>query len=687
MKYVCLACLCWLIAGCATEPVSESRAPLDASQIASWRTAQLSSADALALFDNTQALNSKLERITNAVNAIDMAYPSLGQGYSSSVLSRTLIDAARRGVNVRLLVDYQQGLAELDHLSMLAHYGNTSRGQISIRLFNAPTTQALYEGLVSVHCLPTCNDSELAEWRAMAESGQVDQATQRVLAGIYGNEARLVVHARSEPLAPSQLFSWLGASQTQALHQNAITRLLGSSTADGVSLIDSTADHPALVSHKPYHASILNHSLLIVDDQFMQLGRSLSDSHHISQGALSAEQPASSLDIAIALPKASSELRQLYQRLWTSSITLPLNVVRARVPNDELTAIMQARTECQSDQDLPCLTKSFTRWINKPLSERIHDRYQQLQANALEYDEVSPKSLSIQPLAIDSQAVFHVLENLPFMNDDAALSRPVWRPVYGQHVAHHQMISAVSLGALQSVCAKGASGQAQQVHIQTGDAFLSANILAELALMVEGRVPCANVDINLYTNNSIKRPVSATLAQNTIKALLEHQATKGRSDYGASIRYYELASTEPHTLAQGVWLLGDQALVTTAALNIKSWVRQSNIGVLIEQAPTWLTSMNRRIEDQKRSGTFVDLTRPLQSINWATHARQQQGLVNAYLGEMGYDRLLLPKSFKLMQSKLAKAREQVYELSQKIVRNPNRAATAKKQLDTLYAQF
>ncbi len=65
---------------------------------------------------------------------------SSADDFSSSRLNQALIDAAARGVKVRLLVDYFSAYKDLDRFSWLEQQG---QGRIAVRLYNRPTVEIL----------------------------------------------------------------------------------------------------------------------------------------------------------------------------------------------------------------------------------------------------------------------------------------------------------------------------------------------------------------------------------------------------------------------------------------------------------------------------------------------------------------------------------------------------------------
>ena len=91
------------------------------------------------LTDNDDAFETKLDLIKKASKSIDLAYYIFDDDYSSSLIAKELINATKRGVSVRMLLDYHSHYQALDFFNMLEEYGNRHTGSFSVRLYNRPS--------------------------------------------------------------------------------------------------------------------------------------------------------------------------------------------------------------------------------------------------------------------------------------------------------------------------------------------------------------------------------------------------------------------------------------------------------------------------------------------------------------------------------------------------------------------
>ena len=91
-----------LLAGCAGGPVRLT----DEALMQRASAGPLTVREACVITDNDAMFQSKTKLVEGARETVDLMYYIYSDDYSSSTLTKALIAAARRGVRVRLLVDY-----------------------------------------------------------------------------------------------------------------------------------------------------------------------------------------------------------------------------------------------------------------------------------------------------------------------------------------------------------------------------------------------------------------------------------------------------------------------------------------------------------------------------------------------------------------------------------------------------
>ena len=133
------------------------------------------------------------------------------------MLSEALIAAARRGVKVRLLVDYQTNYKRLDMFTAMERQGNSGKGSLAVRFYNRPTRNIVKDavymtlgcGQAGAATKEACSDDKMTAVEKLFADEQIDgmpAATLNVsnvntgpsgllLSGLYGRNANLMALA------------------------------------------------------------------------------------------------------------------------------------------------------------------------------------------------------------------------------------------------------------------------------------------------------------------------------------------------------------------------------------------------------------------------------------------------------------------------------------------------------------
>lgn len=109
--------------------------------------------------DNDLSFHSKLELIDSAKDSIKMIYFIYNNDYTSSFITKKLIEAAERGVKVEILLDYMTNYSRLDFYSMVENQARLrskkagTKGKIEFRFYNRPSkSMILTAGLITTGC-------------------------------------------------------------------------------------------------------------------------------------------------------------------------------------------------------------------------------------------------------------------------------------------------------------------------------------------------------------------------------------------------------------------------------------------------------------------------------------------------------------------------------------------------------
>tara|TARA_B100000749_G_C18450156_1_gene476129 strand:+ start:38234 stop:41017 length:2784 start_codon:yes stop_codon:yes gene_type:complete len=129
------------------ELVRKATSELSAAELKQYASATMDSseiADLQVITDNDIAFWKKVEVIRSAQRGdeLRLVYFIFANDTTSSFLAKELLDAAKRGVRVKLMVDYFQNYAKIDLLKAMEL---NSKGLIQVRLYNRPTRNTILD--------------------------------------------------------------------------------------------------------------------------------------------------------------------------------------------------------------------------------------------------------------------------------------------------------------------------------------------------------------------------------------------------------------------------------------------------------------------------------------------------------------------------------------------------------------
>jgi phosphatidylserine/phosphatidylglycerophosphate/cardiolipin synthase-like enzyme len=364
---------------------------------------------ARVITDNDSAFEAKLEAVRAARRSIDLAYYIYGDDHSSAVLTEALIEAARRGVHVRLLADYFTNYRSLDHFSMMERRGNGGAGRLEVRLYGRPTPEIIKDAVfLTLGCRAVMPDGGHAGC-GRAKFAEIDRllATERegpapppagvsnfnsgssglLLSGLYGKNVELIALAIAEghalgaagpekasrgPLRPedidraiefgrilwrarfgnaslsfARLVATLKVELAFALYGDKLQPIYDTLTA--YLPLDRPARTGAALRDWDYLTAFLHHKLLLVDQRLLVLGgRNVEDSYHMAPSPLVHRYLFRDTDVQVELREGDGALTRAFEALWDfAPMTAPLAEVRQHAPNDTLMATEQADAACR----------------------------------------------------------------------------------------------------------------------------------------------------------------------------------------------------------------------------------------------------------------------------------------------------------------------------------------------------
>ena len=654
LQLCCCLSLVLLTAACSTNTYLSDQS---AHGLLSDETLQRhSSGQALAfsraqvISDNNVAFMSKLEMVESAQVSIDLAYYIFADDYSSSALARALVAAARRGVRVRLLVDYSSAYANLDMYSMLEAQGNGGRGSLEVRFYNRPTRNMVIDAAyLSLRCNEAgadenCStakmaeimqrfDAELVNGQAAADLGISNLdigGSGTFLSGFYSKQVDLmalaVMQGRGMPSTDSSA-PQVTAEQLESLWKlaqiywrsrtgNVFERLVAKMQLAVISLVAGDVvdpvyeivaenlpierrDLPESLRDWNYATDYLHQKLLLVDGKTMQLGgRNIEDTYHLLDEQLESGLRFMDTDVRIELTARGASVEQAFERIWgLQQMVATLAEVHQHAPNDlaaNMHAVRAASETCA--RDAACFDREFRKLAKDPAGRQA-ERLDNLQSRADHFEQSlrrSMRSTSATTIDIDSGAQIYYLENIPFSGKygDELQGRSVGAS-NGREARFGKRIHGVALAGMQNACEVATAAQPRRVIINNAYFFPPSNLVAMLAKMIDGSLDCRYVDLTIVTNSRQTTDLSVVnmLGRHVAFAFTDYLRSIRDSDRGATFSYYEMqpnAGPIHHSLHSKVWVLGDDLIVGSANADVRSYMMDANNAVIIRNAPGML---------------------------------------------------------------------------------------------------
>jgi phosphatidylserine/phosphatidylglycerophosphate/cardiolipin synthase-like enzyme len=394
--------LALVLTGCPYLPKPGGPGGPPSSPALEIRTARL-------LTNNDAAIQSKLDTIRGASRSLDLMYYIYSDDYSSSVLTKALLDAARRGVKVRLLVDYATNYKHLDMFSMMEAKGREGSGSLEVRLYGRPTRNIVQDAAyMTIGCgrddpgakAPgQCGKEKLARIDQLfagerigdVPASNLDVSNLNVgnsglfLSGFYAKqfEAMALAVTQGQNLDVAQLSQSAGsasADQKEALKK--VGRLYWQSKT-GNPFQRARADfelflafdflgdqlnpvYDTFTRYLPAEKSFggpngqdwihvtdfTHHKLLLADDARLQMGgRNVEDSYHMKPNELTEKYVFMDTDLYAELARGGETIGRDFDAVWSfTPMVATLAEVRQHAPNDfiaNIDAFVEAEKECK----------------------------------------------------------------------------------------------------------------------------------------------------------------------------------------------------------------------------------------------------------------------------------------------------------------------------------------------------
>ena len=144
-------------------------------------SSKLNLKEAEVIIDNDASFDSKLAMIQSAQKEVRLTYFIYAGDDSSSLITSELINKAKSGVKVKLLVDFITNYGKLDLFQMMAAEGGSN---MDIRFYNFPTKRILEDAkYVTLPCpkiaKPEADSCAKSKAQVMAKLSQQDTTLDR----------------------------------------------------------------------------------------------------------------------------------------------------------------------------------------------------------------------------------------------------------------------------------------------------------------------------------------------------------------------------------------------------------------------------------------------------------------------------------------------------------------------------
>lgn len=596
----------------------------------------LAIASGTVITDNQQSFDAKLALVDRAEKSIDLVYFIFSDDYSSSVLASHLIAAGKRGVKIRLLVDYVTNYSRLDWFSMLESEGG---GNLTVRFYGRPTHNMIKDAVyMTLGCSDTaprddrsaCSKDKLGQIEKLFKSEIIGGAPAEsvnisnlrmgesglFLSGLYGKNADAMTLAieqgqnvsldklaasgssandgQIEGLKKFGQIYW--KSRTGPVYQRAYNRVKTAFAfkyyGDALNPVYASFAQFLPIERKniddaardwDFFTDYTHHKLLLTDEQFFMLGgRNVEDSYHMHPNSLSAKYTFMDTDLLVNLSAPDARLRHRFDSLWSFIGTATLSEVRQHAPNDFIANWHWASVYCDKSPQLADCRAERLRQVELDVTQRIALEKNKLekhrQTYQVDYRSSADFAARFPDFSLAGQAVGAYLENLPYRATENNRQRQ-FGAQYNKEVASNKNIHHYWLNKFEEQC-NATDNAPRNIYVHNAYFFPPPNMLLAFKRLIGGRHDCSHVTLNIITNSVATTdlvPVNI-LASHSIKAFIDYYVENFNEKHSATLRYFEYKKQpgEALSLHSKVTLFSDTLVIGSANMDARSYFMDTN---------------------------------------------------------------------------------------------------------------
>lgn len=401
-------------------------------------------------------------------------------------------------------------------------------------------------------------------------------------------------------------------------------------------------------------------------------------------------------DLALELEDGGAPVQQIFESLWSFvPMVATLDDIRAVAPNDfaaNLERFKAARARCaklaEAGQE-KCVKRVF-RSSALPLEARITRQIDNIENAAARYarDYHPAPTDPARQFPVDRGSALSYLANLPFSPGPAlSAARRVFDPTAGDEAATGKAIHAHLADALEKICPSATAEQPQQVVIHSAYVLMPSRLMAQLGRMLTGQIDCRHVTVTVLTNSRDTTDLSVMnqINSHVLAALLDHVALSRDPARAATFRYYEYQrqpGVPVETLHSKVWVLGDDVFIGSANADTRSFMMDSNNGILIHDAPALVSRYLAFIDLIRNDRTLVkELTEAYAPAARDKLVEQDLSRIRGYAGKLGLVPYLSEVRWITIGLQFRRIVDQAFALTQMILRGGSEGRSAGERFD------
>ncbi len=569
-------------------------------------TVQLKVNEIKVLADNDLAFKAKLEAIESAEKSLDLIYYIYSNDESSDHFSKKLIDAARSGVKVRLLVDYHANYKNLDMFSALE---NEVKNKIEVRFYNRPTKNIVKDAFyLTTACkgpinVRSCQDEKSKKIEKIFKNERFENRTLSklnisnlnngfsglFLSGLYSKSPLIMANAilQGQQIDLGQFSGEGGVTAEDKEELKKLLRLYiktkmssgldqvsskielglaGMVYGDKVTSMINTFDSLTPFGNRnkdvkrtndwDFITDYIHHKFLLSDHKiFISGGRNIENSYHMSPNKFTKKYIFMDTDTSIKIKSGGDKLQKSFDELWNfKEMVATMSEVRAHAPNDLFVHTKLYKEECALAKDSSnCIMERYkTSFVT--VKERESNEIENIKKGSLaylnEYKKAGSRNKWEREFIISDTKKLTVgyIENLPYKRGASEKER---RRSYGASGEDNEGSSSKNIHhvwkkAIQNTCKKATSKKPKEIIFHNAYVFTTSNMIKLLGEISDGTTDCGNVSVKIITNSFTTTDLNIVnqMAKYQMKAFFDYYKKNRDSRNGADIKYFEYKSAQ-----------------------------------------------------------------------------------------------------------------------------------------------